>query len=160
MCAFQLLNLINILTKKKWIFSMLNWMVLFSFFPRRHGLTCAKLWENIMSLGICGQWRPRSDCASAQSDLGLHCPLTESLTTIECMNTELRLRWYFTHVQDVLNLCILPMFEGTFLLKDKWNVNPYFLGEKKEKHCSSNFNCRTLKIEMRAGLRKPDNSPR
>ena len=24
-----------------------------------------------------GQWRPRSDCAFAQSDQGLHCPLTE-----------------------------------------------------------------------------------
>ena len=32
--------------------------------------------ENV-SLGICGQRRPRSACASAQSDQGIHCPLTE-----------------------------------------------------------------------------------
>ena len=30
-------------------------------------------------LGICGQRRPRSDCASAQSDQSLHCPLTSTL---------------------------------------------------------------------------------
>ena len=33
--------------------------------------------ENV-SLSIYGQKRSRSDCASAQSDQGLHCPLTES----------------------------------------------------------------------------------
>ena len=38
--------------------------------------------------GICGQRRPRSACAFAQSDQGLHCPLTESLDTMECMNDE------------------------------------------------------------------------
>ena len=31
--------------------------------------------ENVSS-GICGQCSPRSDCAFAQSDQGLHCPLT------------------------------------------------------------------------------------
>ena len=31
--------------------------------------------ENV-SAGICGQRRPRSDCASPQSDQGLHYPLT------------------------------------------------------------------------------------
>ena len=41
--------------------------------------------ENVSS-GICGQRRPRSDCADAQSDLGLHFPLTESLSTTECIN--------------------------------------------------------------------------
>ena len=35
-----------------------------------------------VSSDICGQRRPRSACASAQSDQGLHCPLTESLDTI------------------------------------------------------------------------------
>ena len=34
--------------------------------------------ENVCS-GKCGQRRPRSDCASAQADQGLHCPLTESM---------------------------------------------------------------------------------
>ena len=32
-----------------------------------------------VSLGICGQRRPRSACASAQSDHGLHCLLIKSL---------------------------------------------------------------------------------
>ena len=35
-------------------------------------------WEKV-SLGICGQRRPRSDCASAQSDQGLRCPLIECI---------------------------------------------------------------------------------
>ena len=33
--------------------------------------------------GVCGQRRPRSACASAQSDQGFNCPLTESLDTIK-----------------------------------------------------------------------------
>ena len=39
------------------------------------------------------QRRPRSDCASAQSDQGLHCRLTDSLGTIECINGEQRPGW-------------------------------------------------------------------
>ena len=35
------------------------------------------------SSDIFRQRRPRSDCASAQSDQGLHCPLMESLVTVE-----------------------------------------------------------------------------
>ena len=44
-----------------------------------------------------GQWRPRSDCAFAQSDLGLHCPrshhglhttLTESLDTVDYIDID------------------------------------------------------------------------
>ena len=66
--------------------------------------------ENV-SLGICGQRRPRSDCASAQSDQGLHCPLTESLGNTECMNREQR-RGYFAHAQDDLNLRVLCMCQG------------------------------------------------
>ena len=31
----------------------------------------------------CGQRKPRSACASAQSDQGLHCPLTESMDSTE-----------------------------------------------------------------------------
>ena len=38
--------------------------------------------------GIGGQQRPRSTCASAQSDQGLHCPLTESFDTTECVTGE------------------------------------------------------------------------
>ena len=35
--------------------------------------------------GICGQQRPRSVCASTQSDKDFHCPLTESSGTTECI---------------------------------------------------------------------------
>ena len=34
----------------------------------------------------CGQRRPGSDCAFAQSDPGLRCPLTESTDTEEGIN--------------------------------------------------------------------------
>ena len=43
--------------------------------------------QNVSS-GICEQRRPRSACASSQSDQGLRCPLTESLDNIKCMNAE------------------------------------------------------------------------
>ena len=42
-------------------------------------------------------------CASAQSDQDLHCPLTESLDTTECMNGEQRTGYCFAHALD--NLC-------------------------------------------------------
>ena len=69
-----------------------------------------------VSSDICGQRRPRSACASAQSDQGLHCPLTESLDTAECMNGKQRPGWYFAHAQDDQNLRIYRMFGGTFSL--------------------------------------------
>ena len=65
------------------------------------------------SAGNCGQRRPRSACATAQSDLDLHCPLTELLDTRECMNGEQRPGKYFVHGQDKLNLPTLHIFEGT-----------------------------------------------
>ena len=40
--------------------------------------------------GMRGQRRPRSDCADAQSDLGLRCSLPESMDTTECINGEQR----------------------------------------------------------------------
>ena len=60
--------------------------------------------------------KARSDCADAQSDQGLHCPLAESLDTTECMKGEQRPGWYFAHAQNDLNLRILLMFEGSFWL--------------------------------------------
>ena len=63
-----------------------------------------------------GQRRPRSDCADAQSDQGLRCPLTESLDTTEYMTEKQGPGLYFAHAQDDLNLRILRMFEGTFSL--------------------------------------------
>ena len=43
-----------------------------------------------LSSGISGQRRPRSACAFAQSDQGLHCPLTESVATTKCINGKQR----------------------------------------------------------------------
>ena len=60
-----------------------------------------------MSSGICGQERPRSAWSPVQSDQGIHCLLTESLDTTECMNGEQTLRRYFAHEQDDPNLSIL-----------------------------------------------------
>ena len=47
---------------------------------------------------------------------GLHCPLTEALSTTDCMNGEQTPGWYFAHVHGDLNRRILHMFEGTFSL--------------------------------------------
>ena len=56
-----------------------------------------------------------SDCAKAQSDQGLYYPWTESLDTadvwMKSKGTDDTLC-----IQDDLNLCILCMFEDTFLL--------------------------------------------
>ena len=57
--------------------------------------------ENVSS-GICGQWRPRSACASAQSVQDLYCPLTESLDTTECMNIGIK------HGFSCINICLVP----------------------------------------------------
>ena len=46
-------------------------------------LTVIQIYSPHVSSGIGGQRRPRSACASAQSDQGLHCPLTESFDTIK-----------------------------------------------------------------------------
>ena len=49
-----------------------------------------------------------------KSDQGLHCLLTESLDTTECINGEQRQGFYFEHAQGDLNLHFLYMFESTF----------------------------------------------
>ena len=41
-----------------------------------------------MFLGIYGQQRPKSACAFAQPDQGIHYPLRESFDTIECINAK------------------------------------------------------------------------
>ena len=43
-------------------------------------IICAKHEKGLYA--ICGQRRPRSACAYAQADQGLHCPLTESMDTV------------------------------------------------------------------------------
>ena len=64
-------------------------------------------------LGICGQRRHRSACASAQSDQCLRCPLTESVDTIECINVEQMPGWYFAHALDES--------EAVTLAHDRWH---------------------------------------
>ena len=54
--------------------------------------------------------------ASMQSDQGLHCLQTDSLDTIECFNGEQLPVGDFEHVQDDVNLYILCMLKGPFLL--------------------------------------------
>ena len=49
-------------------------------------------------LGICGHPKPRSACTSTHSDQSLHCQLTESLDTKECMNGE-------QSQDDTLDMC-------------------------------------------------------
>ena len=60
-------------------------------------------WENV-SLGICGQRRPRSACASRSL-----ITLTESLNTTECMPQEQRPGWSFGHAQDDGAFCACSM---------------------------------------------------
>ena len=69
-----------------------------------------------MRSGIGGQRKPRSDCASAQSDQGHRCSQTESLESKKCFNGEQMPTWDFAHMQDNVNTYILRMLECTFLL--------------------------------------------
>ena len=69
-----------------------------------------------LSSGICGQQRPRSACASVQSDRGLHCPLTESLETIKCISGEQMPGWDFAHARgESVHFAHVPrhLFSGT-----------------------------------------------
>ena len=61
------------------------------------------------SLGMCRQQRSRSACTFMQADQGLHCPLTESLDTAECMeskgvNDTLRMIWISTSWKALFRL--------------------------------------------------------
>ena len=64
-------------------------------------ICCTHMWAAPcinMTSDIGRQRRPKSACASIQSDQGLHCPLTESLNTlnvsieIKCPDESLRMR--------------------------------------------------------------------
>ena len=78
------------------------------------------------SSDICGQQRPRSACASAQSDQGLHYPLTESFDTTEYNNSEPRHRWlcacagcefaHFAHVRKHFRLT-RPMYVFNYFFR-------------------------------------------
>ena len=73
------------------------------------GINWAAPLRNVSS-GACEQRRPRSACAFAQSDQGLHCSLTELLDTTEYMTGEQMPGLHFAHAQGDLNLRILRMF--------------------------------------------------
>ena len=77
MCKLRRINLK--LNKARWILSV----CLFVKFMLNLAIACSNV-----SSGICGQRRPRSDCADAQADLSLRCRQTESLDTIECFSGE------------------------------------------------------------------------
>ena len=64
--------------------------------------------------GMCRQQRPRSACASAQSDQGLRCPLTEILDITEWMKGEQMPRWYFSHEQVDLNVQFAHVWRHVF----------------------------------------------
>ena len=67
------------------------------------------------SLGICGQGRSRSACASAQSDQGLHCPLAfTGHYRMYQMRANARMGLRMRGM--TLNLFILRMFEDPFSL--------------------------------------------
>ena len=85
--------------------------------PDQSAQPCSLIRAFAVHENICRQRRPRSDCPSTQSDQGLHCPLTESLDTTECMNREQSPRWYFAHAQDDLNLLIFASLKALYPLK-------------------------------------------
>ena len=82
--------------------------IIFSFFK----------WK--FSLGVWGQWRPRSACAEAcaspQSDQGCLFSVAEAFDTKECTDRQQRLWWDCADVQDDLNMCILHILKDIILL--------------------------------------------
>ena len=76
-----------------------------------------------------GQQNSRSDCAVAQSDQDLHCPLTESLDTAEYMNGEQSPGCNFAHAQDDLNAHFALVrrqvfaWRGPFIARTNWLVD-------------------------------------
>ena len=72
-----------------------------------------------MSLDICGQRRPRSACASAQSDHGLYCLLTDLFDTTECNTHTL---WFSeSTLYKKQNIHVSPLAMGAFACYDWFN---------------------------------------
>ena len=93
---------------------------------------------------------PRSDCASAQSDLGLRCRLTESLDIEKCINGEQRPWCDCAHAQDHRNLRIAHVLEGTFSLEEaqlRFGVmRTIMMTTDKSKLLSSQFSNSTIPV--------------
>ena len=68
----------------------INFVVKRTYHRKRYGFAIVLLTSAVpckkVSFEICGQQRPRSACAFAQSDQAFPCPLTASLDTTECMS--------------------------------------------------------------------------
>ena len=63
---------------------------------------------------ICGQRRPRSACAFAQADLGLRCPLKESMDAVVCVEEQRTSSSDCTDAHAHLDFCSTHMTEGPF----------------------------------------------
>ena len=110
-------------------------------------------YKNVSSC-ICRQQNPRSACASVQSDQGLHCLLTESLGTTECIRPSDTLRMhrmstfsldaahlictiFYTKYSDTLTLILLNLdtsclnkqcrSRSVWLLKKPTDLDPHCL---------------------------------
>ena len=79
------------------------------------GISDSMQFENMFRC-LYGQQRASSDCAFAQSDQALCCPLTDSMDSIECINGEQRTGWSFAHAQDDLNLRIFCLTQPNIVL--------------------------------------------
>ena len=84
--------------------------------------------------GMLGQRRPRSDCASAQSDQGLRCPLTKSLTLYtdsmgsKCPNNTLRMRGGpYTLFEPQREKCIFGHMRLTYAQTDQSPLPPEYV---------------------------------
>ena len=77
---------------------------------------------------ISGQRRPRSACAYAQADRGLHCPLTELMDIVVYVDEERMSRPDCTDTHVHLGLCCLHMAHGPFpKLHIIWLWRPYLI---------------------------------
>ena len=77
---------------------------------------------------INGQRRPRSACAYAQADRGLHCPLTELIDKVVYVDEERMSRPDCTDTHVHLGLCCLHMVYGPFpKLHIVWLWRPYLI---------------------------------
>ena len=80
-----------------------------------------------LSMRICEVWS------------GLRCPLI--LDTTECTNEEQRLRWFFAHAHDDLNLHLWRMLEGTFRFARPTIISINLILKMPRKLASENVVC-------------------
>ena len=86
--------------------------------------------KHVQVKGICGQQRPRSACASVQSDQGLHGPLTELFDSVERIKWQLK-SYNITNVLNDLNI-ITKM--GFRLIRSKYNYIILYVPPHQKTH--------------------------